>query len=116
MPLARGLRAALSGLLVAAMATVAPAFGTESQRHHALSLVGAPQQGPDFQHFPWVNPAAPKGGVLRMRAIGTFDSLNRYAIKGIPAAGLNLIYDTLMAPSLDEPSTEYGLVAAWVTL
>ncbi len=70
---------------------------------------------PDFKHFPWVDPDAPKGGVVRYRAIGTFDSLNRYAAKGNPAVGLSLIHATLMTSSLDEPSTDYGLVAAWVS-
>jgi microcin C transport system substrate-binding protein len=91
-----------------------PLFATEPPRLHALSLVGVPQMAPDFKHFPWVDPEAPKGGVVRSRAIGTFDSLNRYAVKGNPAVGLSLIHATLMTPSLDEPSTDYGLVAAWV--
>jgi microcin C transport system substrate-binding protein len=84
-------------------------------RHHALSLLGEPKFGPDFKHFDWVNPAAPKGGTVRLWALGAFDSLNPYTIKGSPAAGLGLIYDALMVSSPDEPSTEYGLVAAWVS-
>lgn len=91
------------------------ARANQAKRQHALSLVGMPQMGPDFAHFPWVNPDAPKGGVVRYRAVGTFDSLNRYALKGNPGAGLSLIYDTLLMPSLDEPATEYGLIAAWVS-
>ncbi len=104
----------VAGLVVALAACLAPASAT-GERRHALSLVGEPRHGPDYTHFAWVNPDAPKGGVLHQRAIGTFDSLNRYATKGNPAAGLNLIYATLMASSLDEPSTEYGLVAAWAS-
>lgn len=108
----RTIAAAASLCLVALLS---PAMANEVQRRHALSLVGTPQMAPDFKHFPWVDPQAPKGGVVRHAAIGTFDSLNRYAIKGNPAAGLSLIYDTLLMPSLDEPTTEYGLVAAWVS-
>lgn len=84
-------------------------------RHHALSLVGEPRFGPDFQHFDWVNPDAPKGGTVRQWAMGSFDSLNPFSVQGSAALGIGLIYDTLMASSPDEPSTEYGLVAEWVS-
>ncbi len=84
-------------------------------RHHALSLVGEPRFGPDFKHFDWVNPDAPKGGAVRQWALGSFDSLNLFSVRGSPATGIGLIYDTLMSSSPDEPSTEYGLVAEWVS-
>ena len=84
-------------------------------RHHALSLIGAPKYGPDFKHFDWVNADAPKGGRVRQWAMGTFDSLNQFPVKGSAAAGLGMIYDTLMAFSPDEDLTEYGLVAEWVS-
>ncbi len=89
--------------------------GGAGQRHHALSLVDPPAHGPDFRHFDWVNPNAPKGGRMRLRATGSFDTLNPFTIKGSPASGLLLVYDTLMASSLAEPSAEYGLVAEWVS-
>src|SRR4051812_47032158 len=73
-------------------------------KHHALSLIGAPAYGPDFKHFDWVNPDAPKGGRVRQSAIGSFDSLNMFA-KGSPAGGLGLIYDSLLTSSPEEPST-----------
>jgi microcin C transport system substrate-binding protein len=84
-------------------------------KHHALSLIGAPKYGPDFTHFGWVNPNAPKGGRVRRWAMGTFDSLNQFPVKGAPAVGLGLIYDTLMMQSPDEAGASYGLVAEWVT-
>lgn len=84
-------------------------------RLHAMSLLGEPKFGPDFKHFDWVDPKAPKGGVVRMWALGSFDSLNPYTIKGSAAIGLALIHDTLMVSSPDEPSSEYGLVAEWVS-
>lgn len=84
-------------------------------RHHALSLIGEPKFGPDFKHFDWVNPDAPKGGVVRMTVEGTFDSFNPFSVQGVPAAGSGSIYDTLMTGSPDEESTEYGLVAEWVS-
>jgi microcin C transport system substrate-binding protein len=95
-------------------ASDAPA-ATAQQRHHALSLVGEPKYGPDFKNFGWVNPDAPKGGTLRGFAEGSFDSLNPFSVRGDPAASLGLIYDSLLAPSPDEPSSEYALIAEWVS-
>ena len=85
------------------------------KRHHALSLVGEPKHGPDYEHFDWVNPDAPKGGTIRGFVEGSLDSLNPFTVKGDPASGLGLIYDALLASSPDEPSTEYGQIAEWVT-
>ena len=53
-------------------------------KHHALSLIGTPKHGPDFTHFDWVNPNAPKGGRVRQWAMGTFDSLNHVPGQGQP--------------------------------
>ncbi len=96
------------------MALAAPTAWAAEVRQHALSLVGTPKFGPDFKHFSWVDPNAPKGGSIRVRGIGTFDSLNRFSAKGMPALGIEHVYDRLLTPSLDEPLTEYGLIAAWV--
>ncbi|MBU1210120.1 MAG: extracellular solute-binding protein [Alphaproteobacteria bacterium] len=107
-----------NGLLALAATAVLLSGGAhaEDHRHHALSLVGEPQYGPDFKNFDWVNPDAPKGGTVRVGALGSFDSLNPFTIKGEVADGVgSLVYDALMATSLDEPSTEYGLVAEWVS-
>lgn len=65
-----------------------------------------------LKHFDYVNPNAPKGGTLRASAIGTFDSLNNFSLKGAKAEGLELLYDTLTVQSKDEPFSEYGLVAS----
>ena len=91
------------------------AADTVGPRMHAISLAGQPKHGPEFANFDWVNPAAPKGGSARVRGIGTFDSLNRFAAKGLPPLGIEMIYDRLLTASLDEPLTEYGLLAAWVS-
>lgn len=92
-----------------------PAEAPAPVRHHALSLVGEPKFGPDFKHFDWVNPDAPKGGTVRFSVQGTFDSLNPFSIRGVPVGAVGMIYNTLMDGSPDEPSTEYGLVAEWVS-
>jgi len=107
--------AAISAVALTAVTFQTAASANEAKRHHALSLVGTPKVGPDFKHFEWVNPDAPKGGTLRLSARGTFDTLNAYNIKGNKAAGLGLAIDTLMFRSPDESSTEYGLLAEWVS-
>jgi microcin C transport system substrate-binding protein len=77
----------------------------------SLSLHGTPKYGKDFDHFDYADPSAPKGGDVVLSAIGTFDSLNAFILKGTPAAGVQYNFDTLLTESLDEPSTAYGLVA-----
>ena len=88
----------------------------EVRRTHALSLLGEPGLPADFPHWPWVNPAAPKGGELALAAIGSFDSLNPFILRGTPAAALPRLYDTLLAASRDEASTEYAHLAAAIEL
>ncbi len=100
---------------LAALLAVAPAAADNAKRHHALSLVGTPKYAADFKHFDWVDPDAPKGGTVRQAAIGTFDTLNPFNIKGNKATGLGLVYESLMATSPDEASAEYCLVCEWVS-
>jgi len=79
---------------------------------HALTLYDEPPKYPaSFKHFDYVNPDAPKGGTFRQSGFGGFDSLNPFINKGVTAENVGSIYDTLMRQSLDEPFTEYGLVA-----
>lgn len=102
-------------LIVGLASPFVPLHAEEREWTHALSLIGEPAYGPDMTHFSWVNPNAPKGGEVRLGSIGGFDSLNAFAAKGEAATGLGLIYDTLLVNSLDEPSTEYGLIAEAVS-
>ncbi|MBI3433607.1 MAG: ABC transporter substrate-binding protein [Proteobacteria bacterium] len=90
---------------------------TERQWRHGLSLYGTLKYPPGFPRFDYVNADAPKTGAVRQIAIGTFDNFNMVVagVKGAIAAGLDSIYDTLMAPALDEVSTEYGLIAESVS-
>jgi microcin C transport system substrate-binding protein len=91
---------------------------------HGLSSFGDLALPPDFKHFAYVNPAAPKGGQLSLQikvAIGnqnfdTFDTLNIYVFKGDGAAGMDATFDSLMLPAGDEPDSAYGLVARSVTV
>lgn len=65
----------------------------------------------NLEHFDYVNINAKQGGTFRNYEIGSFDSLNPFILKGNPAQGLELVYDTLMVQSLDEPYSQYGLIA-----
>ena len=113
-----------------AIAAIAPTLGTasgvpvidlaqaqtassEPVWRHALSLFGDVKYPADFQHFDYVNPNAPKGGVARMISIGTFDNFNIavMGVKGNIAPAATMLYETLMARSQDEVATEYGLLA-----
>jgi microcin C transport system substrate-binding protein len=113
-----------------AFATIAPVLGTatglpaaspaqaqmatgEPVWRHALSLFGDIKYPADFKRFDYVNPDAPKGGVVRTISIGTFDNFNIAVagVKGSIAPAAALIYETLMTKSQDEVVTEYGLLA-----
>ncbi len=76
---------------------------------HAIAMHGTPKYQPGFRHFDYVNPAAPKGGTLRVAVQGTFDSFNPFIPKGNAGAGNS--YESLLASSADEPFTQYGLIA-----
>jgi len=82
-----------------------------------LSLFGDLKYSPGFKHFDYVNPQAPKGGSVRLMALGTFDNFNEVVsgLKGSIAANVGIISDTLLAPALDEVSTEYGLITEAVS-
>jgi len=78
----------------------------------AQALGYEPKYPPGFGYFDYVNPDAPKGGSLILSSLGSFDTLNPFTLKGRGAAGLtDLVFETLMAPSLDEPFSQYGLLA-----
>ena len=98
-------------------ATPARAQNSEPQWRHGLSLFGDVKYPPGFRHFDYVNPQAPKGGGVRLVALGTFDNFNQAiaGLKGLFAAAAGTICDTLMVPSLDEASTHYGLIAEAVS-
>ena len=105
----------LAVVAMAALATSGALPASAQKKHHALSLVGDPKFAADFKHFDWVNADAPKGGAVKMWARGGFDTLYPFNIKGNKATGLGLTYDALMVNSPDEASTEYGLLAEWVS-
>src|SRR4051812_13181140 len=97
--------------------TPARAQTSEPRWGHGVSLFGELKYPPGFRHFDYVNPAAPKGGALRLMAFGSFDNFNQAiaGLKGLFAAAAGTICDTLMVSSLDEASTQYGLIAEAVS-
>ena len=100
---------ALSAL--AALAFSQAASAQDGEWREGTSLIGSPKYPTGFTRFDYVNPDAPKGGIVRLSNTGTFDSLNFVPPKGSTPDGLGLIYDTLMTDALDEISTQYGLLA-----
>jgi microcin C transport system substrate-binding protein len=101
--MAVGLLAAGPGALAAAEPGV--------QTAHGLSMFGDLKYGPGFRHFEYVNPEAPRGGEVRLAAVGTFDTLNPFVLLGVPAVGLGQVFDTLTVGSADEAFSQYGLIA-----
>jgi microcin C transport system substrate-binding protein len=106
----------LPAVLVCLLLLLAPGSPMQAAATPGMSLFGDLKYGPDFKHFDYVNPTAAKGGTMRSSAIGTFDTLNPFVIKGVPAAGLGAIFDTLAVASEDEPGSVYGLVSEKIEL
>ena len=90
---------------------------------HGMGMGYEPKYGPDFTHFDYVNPDAPKGGTVTLSASGSFDKLNPFTLKGRPPVGMGysangfvfaeygLLFDSLTTHSEDEPFSSYGLLA-----
>jgi len=93
----------VAGLFLTFPALAEPQFG--------ISMHGEPKYESTDTHLTYANPNAPKGGNVTIAAIGTFDTINPYSIKGKAAQGLNLVYDRLMARVWDEPFAMYPLIA-----
>lgn len=101
-----------------------PATASTVRTTHGLSSFGDLKEPPDFKHFGYVNPQAPKGGSIALQitqtfgnqAFDTFNTLNVFVFKGQGAAGMSMTFDSLMQASLDEPDTYYGLVARAVEI
>ena len=108
---------ALSTLSPLALLRQAQAQQATAGWRHGLSLFGDLKYPKGFAHFDYVNSKAPKGGIARQIALGTYDNFNIVVagVKGSIAGGIDLIYDSLMVSALDEVSTEYGLLAEEVS-
>ena len=101
--LATRVRTAVAAFAVAAaLATGTGSFAEDVIHSHGISTFGDLKYPPDFKHFDYVDPAAPKKGDLKLSELGTFDNLNPLVNKGNLAAGIGQVYETLMKSSLDE--------------
>ncbi|MCW5744871.1 MAG: ABC transporter substrate-binding protein [Alphaproteobacteria bacterium] len=78
---------------------------------HGIAIHGQPGYPADAKHLAYANPDAPKGGMVRYGAQGTFDSLNPFILKGNKAAGIGQLFEALTESTFDEAASEYGLLA-----
>jgi microcin C transport system substrate-binding protein len=97
--------------LVLAVLAATPVAAADGIARHGVSVFGDLNYPADFKHFDYVDPAAPKGGELRLDGLDSFDSLNPFILKGAPAVELERVFDPLMMRALDEPDAAYGLIA-----
>jgi microcin C transport system substrate-binding protein len=105
------LKSGFATFLTAVVLAGSSAVAQEPQWRHAIAVLGEPELPADFKQLPYVDPQAPKGGELRLSDDGTFDNLNPLIDRGAPAAGLSMVFDTLLKRSEDEVFGAYGLLA-----
>jgi peptide/nickel transport system substrate-binding protein len=113
----------LRRILALAAVVLAGGATAHGEPRHAIAMHGEPALPPGFAHFAYVNPDAPKGGRFVQGFQGSFDSLNPFIVKGLPAQGMraplvagsniiaNTVVESLMIRGYDEPFTLYGLIA-----
>ncbi|HSI42535.1 MAG TPA: extracellular solute-binding protein [Xanthobacteraceae bacterium] len=116
----------LAGAGAAAGTLLRPSWATAqaAEERHGLSAFGDLAYPPDFTHFAYVDPNAPKGGSFSQigstaafnQSFQTFNSLNAYILKGDGAQGISLTFDALMVRAFDEPDAIYGEVAKSVAV
>jgi microcin C transport system substrate-binding protein len=119
----RALSLFVSAAAAGASVGIVKASAQDADRH-GMSAFGDLRYPPDFPHFSYVNPNAPKGGVFSQigpsrqfnQSFQTFNSLNSYILKGDAAQGMELTFASLMARSGDEPDGMYGLAAKSVRI
>jgi peptide/nickel transport system substrate-binding protein len=90
----------------------AAAEANSEHAHHAIAMHGEPAWPRGFEGTPYANLAASKGGQLTQGVLGTFDSVNPFIVKGLPAVNIRgYVTESLLARGYDEPFTLYGLIA-----
>jgi len=103
-------------LLAASVVLAVSSLTAVAEPQHGLSLFGDLKYPPNFQHFDYVNPDAPKGGTVKFAAIGTYNTLNPFQLVGNKEGAEGQIFETLMTGAEDEPASSYGLVAQSVEI
>ncbi len=102
-------------VLAAISSTATIASAEDKVWHHGVTLDDTLKYPQGFARFDYVNPDAPKKGTLRLSQEGTYDTFNPVLAKGEAAAGVALVFDTLLKSADDEVSTSYGLLAEGVS-
>ncbi|MDC5706318.1 extracellular solute-binding protein [Vibrio europaeus] len=104
----------LSRLVLSGLIAASTSFGAYADVIETTTLVGfgKAKYPENFAHFDYVNPGAPKYGKVTYGQMGTYDNFNRYASRGVAAAGSGQLYDTLMYSPSDEINTYYPLIAS----
>ncbi len=103
--------------MAAASSILALAAAAAPDASHGYSYIYGLKYPPDFAHFDYVNPDAPRGGTLRTPGFGNYDSFNPILDRGVAPAGISFlgfpkfIYDSLLEPAIDEPASQYGRLA-----
>ncbi|WP_206951994.1 extracellular solute-binding protein [Trinickia acidisoli] len=92
------------------------ALGAATPAHavYAIAQFGEPKYPPSFKHFDYVNPDAPKGGTLVLanpNRLTSFDKFNPFTLRGNPAPGVEMLFESLTTGSSDEAASAYGLLA-----
>jgi len=104
-------------LLPLALAAEAPIHAAGTGPSYGISMHGSPALPADFDHLPYADPNAVKGGTITYGVQGSFDSVNPFILRGQKVAGLrdafygDNVYESLLLRSRDEPFTMYGLLA-----
>lgn len=107
--------------LAIAVSILPPAMASAEQKN-GIAMHGEPALPVDFDHLPYANPDAPKGGRITYAGIGTFDSLNPLIVSGTAPRGLwdvswgNNIWESLLTRNRDEAFSLYGLLAESVDM
>lgn len=101
----------ITGLLWTSVSLAVSSQMVISLEKTGISMYNDLKYAAHFAHFDYVNPNAPKGGILRQAALGSFDTFNPFVMDGIAPGGIFLTHDTLMKQSDDEPFSLYGLIA-----
>ena len=91
--------------------SIEPARAEDRVFSHGNNIYGKLKYPADFKHFDYVNPDAPKGGRLRLSAVGSFDTLNPFIIKGDSVAYYATVFESLTTQTYDEVASGYGLIA-----
>jgi microcin C transport system substrate-binding protein len=107
----RGILAGGAALWVGAPAVLRAQSSSKLHVGHGLAMHGEPKYGADAGPPDFVNPDAPAGGNVKFGTLGTYDSLHPFTLKGVPAAGIGALWETLCRQSPDEAFTVYGTIA-----